>query len=588
VRSWLAHPRSLAFVVAGGALLILGIAVAAPLVGAPTVGSPNVATADPPVRVPNTTPCVVPLFTGLTFADFSGKPFNYTPPTGCSGPWAKVVLAADFSVTAGRQFDRTANIWIGGANVYFGTTAEPSRTVSPSWHIENDLTDYSPLFRTPQPGLARLDNLVNTTFTGILSGSAELRFYPVARHREPPRTADLVLPLSNSPTGDTVALDTTASKLARTFTLPTNIERVVLDVYAQSQAGDEFWFLCVPDDLTGPLQSCGATGFRETQVTVDGQPAGVAPIYPWIFTGGIDPLLWRPIPSVQTLNFTPYRVDLTPFAGVLSDGQPHEIAVSVFNANLHFSTTASLLVFRDPRAHRVHGAITTNTLAAAPTPTVTSNITTAADGTISGPVTVASNRSYRIAGFVETSHGRRFTEVTGEIRFANRQQFNITATQYRQQLVQSTTIRTTSRSHGAGRPSEQRIDLDWPLSIDFLFAVNADGTQAQTTSIDQSFQREDIAFAGGRLRNASVVTNRVAPTDTLNFDANGAFTGATGQASSQQFFSVDARGHCFSRDLTAAAGLLTAVVDGAACGHHRGDHDGDDDDDDDGDRDDRD
>ena len=44
-------------------------------------------------------------------------------------------------------------------------------------------------------------------------------------------------------------------------------------------------------------------------------------------TGGIDPLLWRPIPGVQTLNFLPYRVDLTPFAGALSNGQPHQVGV---------------------------------------------------------------------------------------------------------------------------------------------------------------------------------------------------------------------------------------------------------------------
>jgi len=180
-----------------------------------------------------------------------------------------------------------------------------------------------------------------------------------------------VLPLSNGPNGGTVALATTASRLARTFTLPTNVERAVLDVYAQSQAGDEFWYTCVPDEFTGPLQSCGGTGFREAEITVDGRPAGVAPIYPWIFTGGIDPLLWRPIPSVQTLNFTPYRVDLTPFAGVLSDGAPHEIAVSVFNADNFFATTASLLLFLDPHARTVRGAVTANTLAAAPTPSRT-------------------------------------------------------------------------------------------------------------------------------------------------------------------------------------------------------------------------
>jgi hypothetical protein len=237
VRSRLmARPRSLLLAVTGSAVLLLGIAD-----GAPTVGSPNTATADPPIAVPATTPCVVPLFANLTFADFSPKLFAYAPAAACPGPWAKVVLAADFSVTAGRQFDRTASIWLGGTNLYFGTTAEPSRTVSPSWHIESDLTDYGVLFAAAQPGMVQLDNLVNDTFTGILSGSAELRLYPVAPHTQAPPAADVVLPLSAGPTGGTVGLATTASTLARSFTLPTNIERAYLDVYAQSQSADEFW-----------------------------------------------------------------------------------------------------------------------------------------------------------------------------------------------------------------------------------------------------------------------------------------------------------------------------------------------------------
>src|SRR5262249_59414197 len=117
-----------ALLAAGGAPSLRGVALGAPLVRSPTGGSPTPAPADPPVAVPDTTPCVVPLFAGVTFADFTPKLFSFAPPTGCSAPWAKVVLAADFSVTAGRQFDRTASIWLGGTNLYFGTTAEPSRT----------------------------------------------------------------------------------------------------------------------------------------------------------------------------------------------------------------------------------------------------------------------------------------------------------------------------------------------------------------------------------------------------------------------------------------------------------------------------
>src|SRR5262249_53761799 len=120
------------------------------------VGSPNVATADPSVPRPRTQPCVVQLFENVAFADFNVKTFDYAPPAACPGPWAKVVFTADFSVTAGRQFDRTANIWVGGTALYFGTTAEPSRTVSPSWHVERDVTDYGALLRSPHSGEADL------------------------------------------------------------------------------------------------------------------------------------------------------------------------------------------------------------------------------------------------------------------------------------------------------------------------------------------------------------------------------------------------------------------------------------------------
>jgi hypothetical protein len=564
VRSRLARPGFIALLFTVGASTVSAI----PALAAPTVGSGNTAVADPPIAVPATAPCVVPLFAGVTFADFSPKPFAFAPPAGCSGPWEKVVLAADFAVTAGRQFDRTASIWIGGANVYFGTTSEPSAAVARSWHIENDLTDYSPLFGAPQAGMVQLDNLVNGTFTGILSGAAELRFYPVAAHHKPPVTADLVLPLSAGPTGGTVALATTADRLARTFTLPTNVERAVLDVYAQSQSGDEFWYTCVPDDLTGPLQSCGATAFRETEIAIDGVPAGVAPIYPWLYTGAIDPNLWKPIPSVQTLSFTPYRVDLTPFAAVLSDGAPHEIAVSVFNANNHFATTASLLIYRDAGRAKLRGKLTANTLTAVPAPVLTTNIVTAADGAISGPVDITSSRAYKITGFVDTSHGRVTTEVTAKVKFANHQQFEITAATYHQHIAQTTTIVARSQRRGGGLPSDQLIEMSWPLTVDFAFAAADDGTAAQTTTIDQTFQRAETAFGvGGRLFDASLVINRVAPSDTLHFDANGAFTGSTGQVSAQHYLSLDTRNGCFSRDVTAAAGVVTAVVDGQACGH---------------------
>ena len=100
------------------------------------------------------------------------------------------------------------------------------------------------------------------------------------------------------------------------------------------------------------------------QVTIDGIYVGVAPIYPWIYTGGIDPGLWRPTPGIQTLSFEPYRVDLTPYAAWLSDGQPHRVAVRVFNAQSVFlgdgeSAALSRSRCRDGQTARSHATRST-------------------------------------------------------------------------------------------------------------------------------------------------------------------------------------------------------------------------------------
>ncbi len=523
----------------------------------------NAITADPPVPRPHTTPCVVQLFANMRFDNYSSKFFDYAPPSRCPGPWAKVVLQADFSVTAGRQFDRTAIIWIGGANVYFGTTQEPSATVSPSWHIERDLTDYSPLFTAPRAGRIDLFNVVNGTYTGILFGTATLQFYPRERSEDPPVTADVVLPLSATDTGGTVSLETSQSLLERSFALPTNIERAYLDIVAQSQAGDEFWMLCVPDQVRVQLRSCGGTGFRETEIAIDGIPAGVAPVYPWIYTGGIDPYLWRPIPGVQTLNFVPYRVDLTPFAGLLSDGRTHSLTVRVFNANHRFEVTGAVLLYRDRGSRQVTGAVSRNTLPAAPTPVVEVDVRTV-DGVTSGTVVVRSSRRFEIAGVVHTSHGTVHTRVEQNIDFSSEQAFdNITATSFSQNLNQMTTISSQTTVRGErddDRATSRR--LEWPLALSFAARLRSDGINERRTIIRQEYRdRERSDDDDDFSREVSSV---VTPSDTLLI-RGGAVVGREGQASSHRYFSRDSDERCYSRRITAEGGRVTGIVDGEGC-----------------------
>ena len=188
-----------------------------------------------------------------------------------------------------------------------------------------------------------------------------------------------------APRGGYVFLDSPTAQMTGTFTFPTNVEAAYLDVFLESQSNDEFWYTCFPNDLAQKLNNCGNTAFREGEVTVDSQPAGVAPVYPWIYSGGIDPYLWVPIPGVETLNFAPYRIDLTPFAAQLDDGNPHTIAVSVFNDGNYFATNAALLVYEDHGSSQVTGGAPTARTSSTPkraSPNTSSLTSGGARGTI--------------------------------------------------------------------------------------------------------------------------------------------------------------------------------------------------------------
>src|SRR5277367_1990362 len=472
--------------------------------------SSDTVTADPPGAHPNTKPCVVSLFSNLEFADFNLKPFDYAPPEKCAGPWAKVILVLDFNETTGNQYDRTAEITNGNVNVYFGTTPEPSSTLGPTWHVERDLTEYSALLKSAQAGQANLGNLVNATLTGIIYGNAEIEFYPADWFNPAPKTADVVLPLPDAP-GGAVGLASTTSLLSQTFTLPENIERAYLDVIAQSQNVDEFWYTCSPNDLLAETENtCGNTGFRETEISIDGEPAGVAPVFPWIYTGGVDPWLWFPLPGVQTLNFVPYRVDLTPFAGFLSNGQQHTVAVSVYNADSYFLATASLLVYLDHGSTQVTGAVTTNTIGAGPNPDVVENLTTNADGSVDGSVSVTSTRAFEVAGFVNTSHGKVFTQVFQDVNFSSVQQFVSSDVQYTQDINQNTRVNSTSLTRVGPQIFASVEQFKYPLVFDINITVNADGSEDQQSTVHQEFDRDVIAPGF-----VSAVSNHVDSTDTL-------------------------------------------------------------------------
>ncbi|MGB6133399.1 MAG: peptide-N4-asparagine amidase [Acidobacteriaceae bacterium] len=563
---WIAPAIALLFVSAG---TMHAQVVVVP--STPQVGSSNPATADPTVPRPSTKPCVVQLFQNMEFDNYTPQTYDYTPPASCPGPWAKVVFTADFTVTAGTQYDRSAAFYLGHANIYYGTTAEPRTALSPSWHVERDVTDLSAIFKSAQTGEANLGNFVGvydgTNYNGIIYANAALEFYPADFRNPAPPVPDIVIPV-NGTGGDAGTLNTGSDQITQTLNLPENVESVYLDVITQNQIGDEFWYFCVPNNETGPLESCGNTAFREGEVSIDGNPAGVAPVYPWIFTGGIDPFLWEPITGVQTLEFVPYRVNLTPFAGVLGDGDTHTVAVSVYNANGYFLATANLLVYLDHGKERTTGGLISNSLAAAPNPQIQNNIATDASGNSTGNILTTSNRNFTISGYVNTSHGRVVTTVTQNVDFSNNQQFVVNATTDEQNVQQLTSVHSTTTTQQGWLATTSEETFEYPLNIDYLFAENADGSYSQTTTVHQSDEKNASAGYNRFPRYTSSFSNEVDSTDVINYSPSFAFTGNSGSQSTGTYTWRNSRGECYSRTITSKSQVLTSVKTEPGCFAH--------------------
>lgn len=86
----------------------------------------------------------------------------------------------------------------------------------------------------------------------------------------------------------------------------------------------------------------GFSPFREVQVLIDGQLAGVQWPFPVIFTGGVVPSLWTPMVGIDAFDLKEGEIDISPWLGVLCDGKSHNFSMNVVGLNDNGGTTAVL------------------------------------------------------------------------------------------------------------------------------------------------------------------------------------------------------------------------------------------------------
>ncbi|MFJ5773887.1 peptide-N4-asparagine amidase [Streptomyces sp. NPDC093094] len=349
-------------------------------------------TAAPPVTGPGGRTCRVTL-ARARFRDFTPYRGTYTPPETCGDRWSKVVLRLDGKVK-GRQYDRLGHLHVGGVEILRTSTPQPSPD-GIEWSVEKDVTRYSDTFRAARDVEMLIGNVVDDTYTGVIDVEVTLVFH--TRGPAPRRVPDRVLTLEETADGTTL-------------TTPRNSERVVAEVYATGSGGgcEEYWYLTVP--ASAPY-SCKADGgpYREVQIRVDGRLAGIAAPFPTVWTGGwSNPFLWYVVPGPRALDVRPIEYDLTPFAGLLNDGRPHRVEVSVTGVpegRSGWSTPVNVLVWQDTGRAHVPGALVS---ARADGPGGDSSYTPGPEHRLD----TEGRHALTVAGHVDTSHGRVMTTVS--------------------------------------------------------------------------------------------------------------------------------------------------------------------------------
>lgn len=561
-----------------------------------------IASIDPHVPGAAGQPCVVVLLHNRNWpqqtVDLPVDPtVTYTPPAACPPPWSKVILK--LQVKASRR-SVTGSLGMDLANVQLFHGVVPRFDGASSWTIESDLTDYSALFKVPQSGLIWSeqqgegnDNIDSFAF----QGNASLTFYPSSAATPAPKVPDAVI----------------AANEVGPLNLPHNIVRAYLDVEndyvfgAADPDGDPspLWYTCFsndadsfytfltnsfapgysPDvDIFPPTQGCNGGSFQELQVNVDNTLAGIAPAFPfvmadlnWIIPNSAD----QPITTLEMLNFKPYRVDLTPFAGVLSVPGNHSISISTLAADINGYGGATLLLYLDPNSSQVNGAVTLNTLATANgTPSDVDTVHQTSSDSVAGTITTQQHRDFEIQGFVSSSQGIIHSTVHQTSNFNNTQSFDVIAPllplnvpinqHYRQTVSMNNSVQEiSSRSIGSTLINWDRINIQYPLQLVYADTVQTDN---MGDSEGNSLLRSNVRVRQIRMIDndhyvpgkGHFITHLISGFQSARMEGVNAPNPPVWQSSTTRDY-TDNFGSCYHGRMQSADGVITARVLGAGC-----------------------
>lgn len=470
---------------------------------------------------------------------------SYSPPNDCgtAGSWAAVTL--NFAVTSnGTQYDRLGVFTFQNTEIWRTSTPEPTPN-GIIWTYTKDVARYIPLFAKPGTFLLELDNIVNSNLTGEYATTLYATFYAASEDYPTAGQSNLIVPISTM--SDTLANDASVPPaFSLNVTLPQNTVEIYAELYASGNGQEEFWYYNTANEYIDDLPSgttYGGGPFREVRLLVDGQLAGVAFPYAVIFTGGINPAVWKPITAYGAIDLPTYFLDLTPFAPVFADGLPHNVTIDVVSAeadhtiNPNWYVSGLLQVVTDASGKRTTGQmITYNTQPYATTQTYGSTDVNNVN------VTVNAQRQIYIESIVVSGSGQ-------SNRVVFEQNLDYTNTQY--YLNDTNTQNVAQISSGSVKSTHNGVpvmvdNFEYSLFINMTYLDVTVTSITFFTSFDHSYNRQ---LSPAPFILGSDITERQLATGYFTISAGGNF----GNGDNNNTFSyVDSEHNTYNRMVDAA------------------------------------
>ena len=402
----------------------------------------------------------------------------------------------NFTVTSkGRQFDRLGIMYLGDIEVFRTSTAEPTQN-GIVWTYVKEMEQYNALWQKEQKIIFDLGNLIDSTYTGSFNTTLTATFFTVPEP-DPKSIADSILPISSQQSAQDKgsAFTIPGPNASVSYTLPQNIERAVVSLSACGQATEEFWYtnalssqVNTFEPTTGTLY--GYSPFREVQLLIDGQLAGVSWPFPIIFTGGIVPGLWRPIVGIDAFDLREHEIDVTPWLPLLCDGHAHSFEIRVAGLNddgedhgtvaesvgANWVVTGKIFIFSG-RAGSVTRGTQPQIRVEPPQIKITSSLATNSTGA-NQSLTYSTEVSRRINIFstIVTSSGSQKASWSQQLSYSN---VNVLSSEG---LVQTTNLTTVGLDQASSGYTNSYI---YPLNVESSFSVNAAGNVGINASLSR-------------------------------------------------------------------------------------------------------